>query len=372
MANTTVNTSNKVTKFLSDFFEEYVRESRFARYTGTGPTQIITIKEGLQTISIPLITRLKGDGVTGSTTLRGNGEAIANYAMTLTPTYARNAVEFTKEELDKPAFDLMMAARPLLMQWAKERQRDDIIQAMGAAYNGTTYANMGDATGANLDTWNTNNQDRILYGKAKSNLSAGNHTTSLSNIDTTNDKLTADVVTLAKRMAQQADPHIRPVDAGEDEELYILFCDPYAFRDFKTDSVFTQAQREAGIRGDKNPIFAGGDLFYDNVIIREIPEIANFIDGTSGTNGKWGGLSAGDALNTAGSGSTRVGVSFLCGAQAVGYGLGERPNIVVDKTYDYGFQPGVACQLKHKIQKAFFNNKQHGMVTIFTSSARDA
>lgn len=374
MANTTVNSSNKVTKFLADFFEEYVRDSRFARYTGTSPNQIITIKEGLQTISIPLLTRLKGDGVTGSQTLRGNGEAISNYAMTLQPTYARNAVEFTKEELDKPAFDLMMAARPLLMTWAKERQRDDIIQAMNAVYNGTTYANYGVATDAALDTWNTNNQDRILYGKAKSNLSAGNHTTSLSNIDTTNDKLTADVVTLAKRMAQQADPHIRPIQTTEDEELYIMFCDPYAFRDLKTDSVMTQALREAGIRGDSNPLFAGGDLFYDNVIIREIPEIANFIDGTSGTNGVWGGAATGnsDGLNDAGSGSTRVGVSFLCGAQAVGYGLGERPNIVVDKTYDYGFQPGVACQLKHQIRKAYFNNKQHGMVTVFTSSARDA
>lgn len=372
MTNTTVNNNLVVKNFLSDFFKEYVRNSRFSRYTGTGSDNIITIKEGRQQIVIPLVTRLKGNGVTGSQTLRGNGESIGNYGLTLTPSYKRHAVEFDKEEAEKPAFDLMQAARPLLMEWSKELQRDDIIQAMGAAYNGTTYANYGDATGAALDTWNTNNQDRILYGAARANLSAGNHTSSLANIDTSADKMDAAMVSLAKRMAQQADPHIRPLTSSEDEEMFVMFCNPYVFRNLKTDAVITQAQREGWTRGKENPLFSGGDLLWDNVIIREIPEIADFIDGTTGSNGVWGGAAAADGLNAAGSGSTRVGVSFLCGQQAVSYGLGQRPKIVVDEVFDYGFQPGVAVELKHEIRKSFFNNKQHGMVTIFSSAARDS
>lgn len=372
MSNTTTNSALVVKKYLADFFREYVRESRFSKYTGTGANSVITIKEGRQQIVVPLVTKLSGNGVSGSSTLRGNGEAIGNYGLTLTPSYIRHAVEFDKEEMEKPNIDLMEAARPLLMDWAKERQRDDIIQAFGAIYNGTTYANYGTATAAAMDTWNTNNQDRILYGIAKSNLTAGDHTTSLGTIDTTNDKMTAAMTTLAKRMAQQASPHIRPLKVSDDEEYFIMFHDPYAFRNLKTDSTMTQANREALERGKDNPIFSGGDLLYDGVIHREIPEIADMIDGTSGTNGVWGGLATGDHLNTSGNSSSRVGVSFLCGQQAVSYGLGQRPDIIVDKDYDYGFQPGVAVELKHDIRKSFFNNVQHGVVTVFSSAARDS
>lgn len=372
MSNTTTNSALQVTKFLNQFFIEFVRNNRFSKYTGMDENSVIVIKEGDQIINIPLVTRLKGTGVSGSSTLDGNEEALSNYAMNVQPTYRRNAVRLTREEKDKPAIDLLKAAKSALMTWAKELIRDDTIQAMGACVAGTTYANYGDASGANLDTWNTNNQDRILYGSAKSNLSAGNHTSSLATIDTTNDKMKASVVTLAKRMAQQADPHIAPIRVNDDEEWYIMFCDPYAFRDLKEDSTIAQANREAWQRGSENPIFTGGDLIYDGVILREIPEIANFIDGTTGSNGVWGGSAAADGLNTAGNSSNRVGVSFLCGQQAVSYGLGQRPDLIPDELKDYKFQPGVACELKLKIQKSYFNSKQHGMVTVFTSSARDS
>ncbi len=373
MPNTTVSSDLVVTKYLSKFWREYIRNSRFSRYTNTSSNSVITIKQGKQIINIPLVTRLKGDGVSGSNTLRGNGEKIGNYGLDLTPTYYRHSVEFDKEEMDKPAIDLMSAARPLLMDWGKELQRDHIIEAMGAIYNGTTYAAYGSSAAGANDTWLTNNSDRVLYGNAKSNQSAGDHTASLANCDTTNDTLDTGIVSLAKRMAQQADPHIRPLRASEDEEAFILFCDPYAFRDLKSDTAIQQAQREGLQRGAKfQPLMTGGDLLWDNVIIREIPEIADFIDGTSGTNGVWGGSATADGLNTAGNGSSRVGVCFLCGQQAVSYGLGQRPMIKVDKTYDYGFQPGVAVELKHEIRKSYFNNVQHGMVTVFVSAATDS
>lgn len=375
MANTTVSSDLRVKKYLSEFFEEYVRKARFSKYTGTSNNNVITIKEDKKQIVIPLVTRLKGAGVSGSSTLRGNGERISNYGLTLTPTYKRHAVEFDQEELDKPAFDLMESARPLLMEWAKQLQRDEIIEAMGAIYDGTTYSTYGAAAASALDTWLTNNSDRILYGAAKSNTSAGNHTTSLGNIDTTNDKLDAEMVSLAKRIAQTADPHIRPLMAQEDDETFIMFCDPYAFRDLKTDATITQAQREAWDKGKSNPLFTGGDLLWDNVIIREIPEISTFIDGDgsgSAFDGAWGSNSTADGLNDAGNGGSRVGVAFLCGQQAVSYGLGQRPTVKVDKDWDYGFQPGVAIQMKHEIRKSYFNSIQHGIVTVFCSAAADS
>lgn len=371
MANTTVPSGNRVKKYLADFFKEYVRDSRYAQYTGTSNNNIVCIKEGKKQIHVPLITKLTGSGVSGSSTLRGNGEQISQYGLTLTPTYYRQAVEFDQEELDKPAYDLMMAARPLLMDWAMELQRDHITQALNGIYDGTTYADYGDATDSALDTWNTNNQDRVLYGAAKSNNTSGNHTTSLSAIDTTNDKMDAGIISIAKRMAQQANPKIRPIRVRGDKEMFVCFHDPYAFRNLRQDAEIVQAQREVAGRGD--PIFMGGGFVYEDIYHVEIPEIGEFIDGDADGTAVWGANSASaDGLNDAGNNSSRVGVSFLCGQQAVSYGLGERPRVIVDKDYDFQFQPGVAVQLKHDIDKSYFNNKQHGIVTIFSSAAADS
>lgn len=376
MANTTVAAGNVVTKFKKRFFREYVRNNRFSPYMANvgnqqGTRNIIAITTERQKFSIPLLEKAQGKGVSGSAQLRGNGEKIKNHALTLTPTYHRHAAEFDKEELEKPAIDLMNAARPFLMDWSMEKVRDDTIQAMGAAYDGTTYANYGDASAAVLDTWNTNNSDRILYGAAKANYSSGDHTASLATIDTTNDKATAAMMSVAKRMAQQSSGvKITPVRTREDDEMFVAFCDPYAFRDLR-DNLDTKHQN-AMPRDKTNPIWKGGDLYHDNIIYREIPEIADFIDGDSGTNGVWGGAAAADGLNTAGASSSRVGMILLCGINAVSYGLGQRPDIIVDRTYDYGFQPGVAVELKHDIDKTFFNTKQYGMVTIFCSAAADA
>ena len=370
MANTTTATELQVKKYLSDFYREFVAKNRFSKYTGQSNNNVIVIKSGKKQIEIPLVTRLKGDGVSGSNTLRGNGEKIGNYGLTLTPIYKRHAVEFDKEENDKPAFSFMTAARPLLMDWAMEKVRDEMIEGFGSIYNGTTYANYGDATNAAMDTWLQNNADRVLYGAAISNAGtagAEDHADGLATLDTTADKLTAAIVSLAKRRAQVADAHIRPLKAEEDDNRFVMFCDTFAFKQLKEDSVITQAQRE--VQGKGGPLFTGGDLLWDNVIVREIPEIASLIDDSAGA---WGAGATANSLKTGGSGSGRVGVSFLCGQQALSYGLGQRPNIITDNLYDYGFQPGVAVELKHEIRKSFFNNKQHGVVTVFTASPIDA
>jgi len=119
MANTTVTSNLQVIKFRNDFFREYIRLNRLSPYTGTDVTNPVVIKEDRgPTIRHPLISRLKGAGVSGSDTLRGNGESIGNYDWDTAPTYYRHAVEFTKEDLEQTNIDLMRAARPLLMDWS--------------------------------------------------------------------------------------------------------------------------------------------------------------------------------------------------------------------------------------------------------------
>lgn len=371
MANTTTASELRVVNYLKDFFKEYIRNQRFTRYTGTSSNNVITIKQDRKQVEIPLVRRLTGAGVSGSNTLRGAGEALKNHGQLLTPTYHRHAVEFDKEELEKPNIDLMMAAKPALMEWAKELTRDHIITAMAAIHNGTSYFDLVDATEAQADAWLVNNADRVLFGALKSNGSGTDHSAGLGALDSTNDTLSASIVSLAKRMAKTADPHIRPIKTMEDEEWYIMFADPYAFRDLKSD-LSTSHQNAMPRDKNKNPIWTDGDLVYDGVIIREIPEIdalVTSLDGTSSTIN----------LLTGGATTNRTAPCFLCGAQAVGFGLGQRPNIVVDKTYDFGFQPGVAVELKHDIDKMFYpttvggsDHVQHGMVTVYVQASVDA
>lgn len=366
MSNTTTASELVAKKFLSDFFKEYIRGNRFSRYTGTGVNNVVCIKEGRKQIEVPLVTRLQGNGVAGSSTLRGNGEAIGNYGLTLTPTYYRNAVEFDKEEMEKPAIDLMRAGRPLLLDWAMELTRDHIIDAMLAMNASGTYVAINDASAANANAWSVANSDRVLYGALESNYS-GVFATDLAKCDDTADAMDVagtSILSLAKRMAKMADPHIRPIKTPEDEEWYVCFMDPYAFGQLKRNSTMVSANQDARSRGASNPLFRDGDLLWDGIICREVPEIADVIDYVNGTN---------TTLNlfTGGENSERVAPLFLCGAQALSFGLGQRPDVIVDRDYDYGFQPGVAVECKHDIKKSFFNEKQHGMLTIFVNALKD-
>jgi len=381
MVNTTVATANEETEFLKKVQNEYIRGGRFGPYIGKDTNKIIQMNRNINKLSVPLVAKLGGTGVDGSATLSGNEEALSNYAYTCNPTHKRNAVLIDNEENEKSAFRLKQEARPALMNWAMELKRDEIIQALGAVEAGGTYYNYGGSKGAtgataasaaNMDTWNSNNTDRILYGKATSNLTSGDHTTSLGTIDTTADKTTGTVIRLMKRLAENADPLIRPVMLKSDEPWFVYFCGSYEFRDIQAD--LDENHRDAMPR-DKasNPLWTGGDMLFDGVVIKKVPEIDYFIDGggNSSFSGVWGANATGDSLATAGASSSRVGVGFLCGAQALAMCVGKSPYFGIKKEDDYQFQNGVSITMKHDIKKAFFNNKQHGVITHFTSAAAD-
>ena len=149
----------------------------------------------------------------------------------------------------------------MLMDWNMELDRDNIIAAMGSI-NGTAYASASEAA---KDAWFADNADRVLFGAAKSNNSGNDHSASLQNVDTTNDKLTPDAIALMKRMAKTASPKIRPIRKKTSigsSEGYILFAPTEMVRDLAANSTFTQANREAAtvawiIRCSRVPITSG-------------------------------------------------------------------------------------------------------------------
>lgn len=362
MAATTLATASQVQKWDANFLAEYVRNSGFKPYMGRGTNSIIMAKyelsSGGKTINIPLVAKLSGAGVTGSSALEGSEESLDNYSQSISIDWLRNGVLITKDQSHYTEMDLRRAARDQLANWAMSGLRDDIIAAMRSV-GGVAY---GSATETQKDLWVDANVDRVLFGKAKSNLSTAapaggatyDHSGSLANIDSTNDKLTAAAVSLMKRMAKNADPHIRPtrVEDGSGREYFVLFAGSLPFRDLKEDSTIAQANREARERNvSSNPIFQDGDLIYDGVIIREIPEIP--------------------VLSGVGAAGIDVGPVFFCGAQAVGIAWGQEPKSTTD-VRDYGFYRGVAIEEARGVEKMVFNGVDHGMLTGFFSAVADA
>lgn len=358
MAEQNISTDLQTIRFRTDFAKEYVRKNRFSPYSGKSVNNIICQKlDSFHTIRHPLVTRLKGNGVSGNSMLRGNGESIGNFSWDTVPTYYRHAVEFNKEDYDKTNLDLMGEARPLLLEWAMNETRDRQIQAMAAHYDGTTYADLGGTgwTEAIADAWLAANTDRVIFGATAYAPSSGDHSAGLAQLDTSADTFTYARADDMRALAEDADPHIHPYQTNEEGEVYVVFCGSKAFKALKNS--LATINTGADVRGMKitsggNILARDGDMYYNGMIFRKVPEITQLFS-----------VSGKPLYNTGTSSTNNVEPVFMCGTQALFHGMGQAPEIIVDRDYDFKFRPAVAVELKEDIKKAFFNNKQHGMVT---------
>jgi len=360
MAEQTIHSDGQTIRFRTDFAKEYVRKNRFSPYSGRGVNNVICQKyDSFHTIRHPLVTRLQGAGVSGNSMLRGNGESIGNYFWDTVPTYYRHAVEFNKEDYEKTNLDLMKEARPLLMEWAMNETRNRQIQAMGALYDGTTYTNL--STGAAFETiadaWLVNNKARTTFGAYAQGGSAGgsDHSADLSQLDTSSDTFVYARADEMRRLAEDADPHIHPFMLDNEGETYVVFCGSGTFEDLKNSLITINTS--ADVRGMKltkngNILARDGDLYYNGMIFRKVPEITQLFS-----------VSGKPLYNAGTSGTNNVEPVFLCGTQALMHGFGQSPQIIVDRDYDFKFRPAVAVELKEAVRKTFFNDIQHGMVT---------
>src|SRR6185369_5631531 len=112
----------------------------------------------------------------------------------------------------KSAIDLRDAARSALMNWEKEKMRNDIISSLGAiTANADVSLTYAAATAGQRNTYLVNNADRILFGASVANAVSGVFATALATIDNSADKMTCAILSLAKRRARVASPHIRPI-----------------------------------------------------------------------------------------------------------------------------------------------------------------
>lgn len=381
MAVTTVQAQNKLIVFRKEVYREYIRQNLFAPYIGTELTAIIRVindlKKGGEQINIPLIARLKAQAISTGT-LVGNEESIDNFGDRMWIDWARNAVKLPKSEEQKSSIDLFGQARPLLEDWGKELQRDEIVDSLYAIpVNNTQPALLGSnngqrvnglffdlATAAQRNTWMADHSDRVLVGGAVGNYSA-TFATAMGNI-TAGMTMSASMSLKAKRLAKLANPRIRPYKLKNGREYFVCFLNSYHFRDLQADPTIinanTQSRPREGDGLDKNPLFQDGDLLYNGIIFREVPELTVRLPTT---------------YATAGSGSIQVAPAFLCGQGAMAWAWGRMPRPTFLKEDDYQFFRGVGVEMAYGLKKIAKlnptnNYREWGIFTMFAAAASDA
>lgn len=386
MALNTIQTNNKLIKFRQEMYREYVRANLFSPYMGREKTAIIRVitdldkggKMGGQQINVPLIARLNSQGV-GAGTLVGNEEAQDNYGMRAWVDWARNAVATKKADENMSSVDLFGEAKEQLVEWGQEKQRDEICDGLyalpsesapvglnsdlGQRVNGVLF---DAATAGQRNTWITDNNDRILIGSGNTaNLVAGNFASSMANI-TSGMTLSGALANRMKRSAKKANPRIKPFKIKENgAEWFVVFLGQEQFRDLQNDADIKNANLNARSRESngylKNPIFVDGDLLYNGMIFREIPELS---------------IRLPVFYSTAGSGNIQVAPSFMCGQAAVSWCWGQMPKPTFRKEDDYGFIRGVGTEMCYGIAKNFKktiagNLREWGIFTGFFAAVAD-
>lgn len=387
MAVTTVQTNNKLVKFRTEVYREYVRENLFSAYMGQAKTSIIRVitdldkggKQGGEQINIPLVARLNSAGV-GKGVLRGNEESIDNYGQRMWIDWSRNAIVMDNAEEQKSSVDLFAEAKPMLVDWGQEKQRDEICDGFYALPSESSPAGLGSALGqrvngilfdaataAQRNTWITDNADRILIGSGNTaNLVAGNFAASMTNISSAM-TLSGALINRMKRSAKKANPRIRPFKLKENgTEWFVLFVGQEQFRDAQNDTDIKTANQNSRSRENagylKNPIFVDGDLLYNGVIIREIPELS---------------LRLPVFYATAGAAATvQVAPAFLCGQSAMAWCWGKMPTPTFLKEDDYQFLRGAGIKMAYGIGKVAKKNpagnfKEWGVYTAFLAAVAD-
>jgi N4-gp56 family major capsid protein len=372
MADTRVASGLTVEQWDEKFFTEYLAESRYNGEMGTDETSIIQVKENLtkkkgDRVNFALVNKLTQDAVTGRAVLEGNEEDMASRSCEITVDKRRNAVRVAEIDEQYSAISLRNAARAVLKEWSLKDTETLISKALGKMagidMNATDVA--AAANQGTLDTWLSNNSDRVYFGNGAYAASSGDLSAGLATLTaaTAAETLTPENLSAMKFLAEnRANPKIRPVrvEAGNGRRYYVVYAHPLAFRDLKQSTTITQAQREVRLEVENNRLFKGGDLLWDGMIIKNVPDMYDFMTLT----------------NLGDSSTTTVVPTFLCGAQSVGAAYAKRWTSK-EQTFDYGDKQGVAIESIYGVDKLTFGSgtgdrvtpKDNGVVTGFFAAS---
>lgn len=227
--------------------------SRFEGKEGSRKPIIVnedfTKKPG-DTLRFNIVSQVFSAGVTAETTLAGKEGKLALGQYTLTVDWVRNAIAYTKSLEKRVNFNISQVIRQELSSWMARKVDGDMFKSILAGATNTIYA--GSAT--SIATLGTNSH----FG-------------------------TEEIDRIKLALQRTAIP-IRTEGAnGEEEEYYGVVISEIDEYWLKGDSVWNQAQRDAGPRDyGKNRIFTGALGMYNGMIIyvHKAKKSANNIQGS--------------------------------------------------------------------------------------------
>lgn len=280
MAYTEILTSHGLTaeQWDNELFAEYIGQLWWKNFMGTDPNAVIQVKDELtkqagDAITIGLRGQLVGGKVTGNTKGVGNEGKVDFFSQRITIDNVRHLVKVWDVPMSQKrvGFNLLKEVKAALVEKSQVDLEEEIMAQLADTSTGRV-------------------RGRYLYGAADSNWNA-THATALTNVDNTNDKLTSNMISIAKRKAlipgSNATAKIRPMKVKNGkafEEWFIFVAHPLSIRDLvNSDTTWINRQLNLTPRSlTESPLFSGSSFkgAHDGILIYEydrIPLVASTI-----------------------------------------------------------------------------------------------
>lgn len=339
---------------------EVSKATPIAPLIGTSSNSIIQMKDETSKgkgdkVTFGLRKQLVGDGVSESSTLEGNEEALSTYSDAIYINELAHAVRVKNEgtiDVQRVPFSLREEANAGLVDWYADRlSMAFFIQACGftaptLAFEGRTVTLQPVHYGFNSPI--APSSARIIRAGSGANDQA----------ITSANTFTLDLIDKAVEAAKVANPKIRPVRV-DGEQVYVMYLHPFQVTDLRTNTSTGQWLdiTKASYQGSRanNPIFDGSLGMYNGVVLREAEHVTTGVNASTGAQ------------------ITTVRRAILLGAQAAvcAFGMNKSPTKykMVEELFDYQRELGVSVQTIMGMKKTVFDSVDFGSIVVSTYAA---
>jgi N4-gp56 family major capsid protein len=270
--------------------------------------------------------RLSGNGVTSGQPLEGNEESLTTYSFNVElEEYAHAVRDNGPLDRQRPIYKMDDESRNALKDWGAEKMDQLCFDAI------------------------VNSPTRYFYLDSSSNPQTSTSDVS-SSLDSSGSIIQPKLLSFAKTWCltggDRTQTPLRPIKINGKKHFVCLFH-PDVIYDWRQDSTWFQAAREALPRGTGNPIFDEAELMWDNLIVHSHENVPIKTDGGSG-------------------GNVPYCKGILMGAQSLCWLWGKRPEVVA-RDFDYGREHGFAWSVICGVEKPKFNSYDYGSVAIYVA-----
>jgi len=336
------------------------------RFVGTDSNSIIQVNADLtknkgDQIHTPLRARLIDDGKINDEAIEGSEKALTFHNCDTTIHKRKQAVRLDGEMTERRTkIKLRGEAKEALGAWHADTRDTDIVLGLSGIANAVGTIAAATPTSAR----------RFIGGQLTTGV--GGVATVATDALITNAAgehlFGTFVLSHLKRMAQvdggAAYGKMRPVII-KGKKFYVYFASPWQVKALKMEDRWINAQKDANIRGEDNPIFSGACGMWDGVIVHEYDKI-ELRTGAGGVTAPEI-FEAGDGVAN----GLTVARGLFCGAQAGILAYGRKIGWK-EKVFEYDSQFGVEVSSIYGFSKAKFNSQDFAVIACDTRVDLDA